>query len=1229
MCEGWTDQQRKIYSGLKDIGGEAAGFFKSALNYYYNPTQPNSVSHLAHAAREIDGGLRDIFSPKVLKKRTEEELGSTLADDFKDYKGHIASILAALNVGMNDPWAKEWILIATKFHKFAHRHGFWKSARTFDDFKPFWERYELVLIRLVGSYYAIIERLDHLIDSKDISEASVGTVLNLIQINSYANYFLKHVKDLAWFEPLRKNNVFNFPDNEGKEFLFLYSLGYLEWVSMQVSSNPKQNAHYAEELLEIIDHTIKHPSIKKNRYVIWNTVKILNNLPVPIIEANLRNKYDFNLWLTKWAELLGGDLTVSEIGKDLLGKFLNYDLTIKYAEMIVDEITRIRPNDKKSSFGKDSAVLRQPLYWVGDSFIKYNKKISERCSPKTIIGIATKLNKALEYKQREYFVYVEIENDFYRLGVSRIPINDQNKEDIDYKENAYSCSIKKFTENQIKGIDREKILWTLAQIDSPEVLVGEFLVDADCEGKFVEFVKAHLPTGINWTSCIDLDKKLKFLFDGLFEDYSYVWYENLGMDCEGHSTDAEEVLSVILRDILCLCDSDQVKKILNEFLATKYPFSIFKRFVLFFVNRDWDQYGQLLSLFLDLKPNPLHGSDYGIELYDVFLNQNAHFDEKLKEKIQGLINDVPEYYVQEGVKGIAYWQHKWLSPLKDNSSFTDAFRKAKERAEPKDGKDYVPFQSNLKGGIVVHKSSLSKNDILNKPIPELIQYFKIFKAPSFWDATFEGEPDKEGLAQTLQGAVKENPKKFINEIELFNEDGLYLYVNHILSGFRDVWREGNSLDWEKVLGFCLSYIQQRPFMRDAAVVQGEDIGRFKREYVWLIDTIVGLIQDGSQDDKRAFENSNFGMVERIFDALLQYVQGEQRPDTQRSAINYAINTTLGKLIESYIIYSLHVARVYEKPREWGRNKYERFFEKGIEAYIFLGRYIMNLRFLDQAYIDQKIADFGQGALDEYQWPIFMEAYLCSAHLPKILYSAMRAHYLKAIEYGRFEGKIDEMLVEHICIGYLHYGELLQENNEDGQLSLFWKMLQRAGTIGKPRRWIRVAGFFWAMVERPQRQKNYDEEGKREIRKKALKFWTWTYRQRDQIKNILGDVYGEFFADMARLTVILDGIDDEKMQWILLSVSYMEQYHQSTFLIEYLAKFEDKPSIERVGKIYLELLKYGTPIFKQEDIKVVVEKLYKYGLKADADTICNIYGQRGSDFLKEIWKANQQGQTQTA
>ena len=122
---------------------------------------------------------------------------------------------------------------------------------------------------------------------------------------------------------------------------------------------------------------------------------------------------------------------------------------------------------------------------------------------------------------------------------------------------------------------------------------------------------------------------------------------------------------------------------------------------------------------------------------------------------------------------------------------------------------------------------------------------------------------------------------------------------------------------------------------------------------------------------------------------------------------------------------------------------------------------------------------------------------------------------------------------------------------------------------------------------------------------------------------MGDAYSSFLCRMAELTIWLDKIDDTTEKWIMLSAPFIEIEHRSAFFIEYLTKFDDDESIKRIGKIFIKVLETATPSFRQEEIQLIVGRLYKLGeknpeIKSDADNICNTYGRRGVHFLKELF-----------
>ncbi len=1070
-------------------------------------------------------------------------------------------------------------------------------------------------------------------------------VLYLIKTDpDHARYFFAKAKALKWFYPLKHEGYFN-PDRiefdaNGNSFFWIV-LDYLERVSELVTQNPQQHVEYGKELIDIINNVVQFSrNVKKiNHYHIWwYCVKILNNLPLSIINANLPAD-TFRIWLLTWIDRsAGSELTISDVGEKLLGKFLQNDSTLQYAEVIIDTITGIRPNQKQREKDnifseREDAELKWDSYWILHAFQKYSKVIGQKCSVDIILALANKLKNALEYKQSNYYVDIEHGNDRYRLKIFRIILENKESHEIGFKDNSFDVIVKQFASEQLKDIDIEKDFWALHQTE-PSIERARFTFQSENKETFTNSVKVQLPKEIDWSTTDKFEEKICHLFDGLHADYSHIWFKSLANGGSTHTSNAQEVLAIILRDILMAkaeANSADASRILEMFLSERYGFPIFRRLVLLCIGKFWAEYSSFFEKYLAIVPECLNDSDYEVELYDILHDHNQKFSNDLKKKLKELIENVPEYYLKKEENLAAYWKYKWLSPLKDNPDFSSAYNTAKEKAQPKDGKAYEPERSAFQGGIVVHKSPLSTEEVLKKPVAELVKYFNDFQGADFWQGTFEGEPDKEGLSEALQAAVKADPEKFTNEIESFHNVN-YSYTHRLLSGLKDAWNGKKDLNWERIFDFCLAYLSQdrASFLKKAFEAQGEDSGKGK--YIWIIEDIVDLIDAGSGKDDWAFDPKYFDKVHGLFDLIVPYLKGEKPPETQREALTYALNTTLGRTIRGFITFSLRISRATKQKEEhWGQNRYERFFAIGIEAYIWFGGYLPNMRYLDQAYTDEKIVRLTEISSNDSEWQMFMEGYLGASGVYKDLYSLMRPHYLKVLDNADFGDRADKRYVEHISIGYLAGWELLEPDNSDGKTSLFYKMLAEAGSAGKPDRWLEVVGFFWGHSRRTiiKEEQAAEEDAPAEVKNKIIEFWAWTHAQQTFVKSCLGDCYGSFLGRLAELTIFLDKIDENNQKWLLLSAPHVGQEHRSPFFIEYLTKFNDEESMQRIGQIYLKILENTTPSYKQENIQLLVSRLYELAkkkqlnnLKTEADSICNIYGRRGIHFLKEIWQQYQ-------
>ena len=168
-----TPQQNKIYRNLQDIGPEIAAFYLDGVKILRSDNFETAPYLLAHITREIDGGLRDILSSKEdkakIQKQLTKEVLATIGDynTLKEYRGHIASILAALRIDdvdvlsnpddVNIRFAIRWIEVAPKLVNFVHRHGPWKAPRSREKFEHLWHDFEEILADLVGNYLNLLE----------------------------------------------------------------------------------------------------------------------------------------------------------------------------------------------------------------------------------------------------------------------------------------------------------------------------------------------------------------------------------------------------------------------------------------------------------------------------------------------------------------------------------------------------------------------------------------------------------------------------------------------------------------------------------------------------------------------------------------------------------------------------------------------------------------------------------------------------------------------------------------------------------------------------------------------------------------------------------------------------------------------------------------------------------------------------------------------------------------
>ena len=1032
-------------------------------------------------------------------------------------------------------------------------------------------------------------------------------VLNLIvEDATYENYFFKKVSDIKWFDSLKGKDFFTPQkapaakpaDQEGYFIIPEWNvLPYLERVS-QLTKVPG-NEKYIDELLTIIrevsncrDSNGQHIDNYRTWYYF---AKILYNLPNEKIAEEIINLIP--IWLdSKFDTMLQG----SEIVGKLLPIFLKSSNPEdwKKAERIIEIVTDIKwvevPEKQRDIYGreKEPRTFVEP-YWLREGIEKHFERIGEVCSTSIIDGIAKKIlsifgkrythsSNDVSYEAKDYQItHSLIENGHHQISVHSL----KYPEDWD-------------------GFSREKV-------EKTPVLSFE-ISDFEDKAEFVTKVKETLVGKFFPKLNTEFDEALSSIY--YLYDYSYVWWSSLSEPFEHMNIkDTEKILTFILKEILAAkaqSNKEETGKVLEKFLSRDYPYPLFKRLVLFGASREWDKYKEYFFKASDLEEIKIFEElDYEAEL-SVLLKENiGKFNPDEKEIVRKIIETGPDWLHPENPeKYKAHWKQKWLYLLKDDPFFAPPYEEQKKLTGI--DKEEFSYGTKFRTSEGFGPSPLTKEEILNLTNTDLAIRMKEFKSEKKWEGMTVA-----GFSIVLKEAVVANQNKFSENLSPFEDVG-FIYVYKILDGLKDAWKEKKTIDWGKVFDFIAPYIKKDPFWNDEYVVeQGAWLGGADHE--WITGIIAELLQEGTRDDSWAFSEEYFEKARDIIFTLLREPENEKEDITDY--VTYTLNTPYGKLITALVYLALRIARLngkkgIQKEPKWDeqyKNKYDEMLEKKvIEAYTNLGRYLPNLAYLDRSWATDKVTRLASESGSKY-WEAFMDGYLSIGKVYDDLYELMKVHYQYGLSCDFKDKRNREHFIQHICIGYLRDHEKLDDPD-----SLFRKIID----TWKPDQIMEVIGFF-------EMQREYLTERSEEYEKmkgRIVEFWRQIYgRYKDKNESSLLQEEKKILSEASKLAVFLPKIDTESYDWLVLSAPYVHEGFNSPFFIKCLDELKNKgdgkEAAKYIAEIYLKMLEKITPDFDKKHIRSIIEFLYNSGAQENANKICNIYGSRSQEFLRDIYE----------
>ncbi len=427
-----SPRQSEIYRNLEAIGPEIAAFYLSGIKVLNDNDLETSSYLLAHIAREIEGGLRDVLSLKQEKQRIQKQLHKTDMGNLSDRIGHIASILAALDIDdLNDPLAQRWLRIATRFHEFAHRHGAWKDPREKETFVPLWHQFEDVLEELLGNYLNLLNRLDRILAYEEPTEEIIKTLSHLLKSRVRYNYFFRHLKspawlkplqDAGWFHPARQPTSQEVPD---QPVHFWNALGYVEKVADNTKEAPCEETFnvLADIVNTIINYTHDTGGSIASDHTESRVIKIICALPIERIES--RHITFIGVALKSRVETT---LVHAAIGETVLPKLLNgkaKELTLQLLEdMLYAEV--IHHNIR--------AIMEE--YWLWKALQKHEKAIVELCGVEAAKIAYSRIRSLINEGTYSFNIISKIDSDL-----------------SDYHNRRYAELLVGFTANLLRSVE--------------------------------------------------------------------------------------------------------------------------------------------------------------------------------------------------------------------------------------------------------------------------------------------------------------------------------------------------------------------------------------------------------------------------------------------------------------------------------------------------------------------------------------------------------------------------------------------------------------------------------------------------------------------------------------------------------------------------------------------------------------------------------------------------------
>jgi hypothetical protein len=1043
-------------------------------------------------------------------------------------------------------------------------------------------------------YLEDIKHLELIVKSENPTKQGILFVLGVLDTDINLNeFFFKNVENPVWFSILKDNEIFNPEKNpepiqtdEGFQITRWNALIYLEKLSYEIPKG--KYSELVDEMISIIRNISEKPI---DNFRTWGSIiTILQNLPNNKIPKDI---FQFlPVWFDSKFDTMFQSMGVCE---KLLPKFLNEEPTkedIKKAELILNFLFSIeKTNVPEELWNSETVGYRSKVYlhYLSEVVInqKLDRKIAEYCSSELILELGITVKKLMIDYPRGINTTIENDDKIFEVKIF-------------------------FEETNLRVLSKLKDSSTL----NKESIIENYEIYSEEELK-VEFTKTINNQGINYEVIDDIYDTFKILYFALYNDKTSTFGHDSISEMSSENQHDEKVLDVftlIFRNLLI--NKTELNPVGGlELLRTfcfdpKFRNPFYKRISLYVISENWAKTQTLFwELIGETDSNFLFSiHSYQNELYELLNKNQGEFGEDEKRVILNIISNGQKDDSEKNDEDYQkYWQLKWFSPLKDTIPFKERYLELSAQLNITN----EHFESF--GKVRWRRGSVPPfevEQILEMSNENLVNYIHAFKPKDRQE-----EPTISGLADILGKAVEINPSKFASQIELYN-DVYYIYVYHIINGFKKAWHEQKELDWKKILDFCKHYIENDKFYSEGLKIENDS---WNANSDWVKGSIATLISEMTNNDNKRFSDSFISVTKDIlFNLTTKLKPIPDHEETKEDYPMYSINSTSGKVLRALFDYSMFRARTLtdlDKKEKWEADTkiiFEETLRKGlIDGYILQGMYFQQFYFLDEKWIKEQIKN--NINLPENEWRAFMGG-LSYGSVPfnKEIYELFYPHYEKVIDTKiELKSRYNHGLIGHLAVFYLWEYEDLSQNR------LVMRFLEKSKTNY-------ISDFVLFICQQEEYTDDLNDDERANFDKIILELWSYLSKKYEKSKNIESQ---KILGLLSKFLFFVPQLNEKYVFLTLQSCKHLEKTNYSNEILKNLVPFIEGENPEKVafhiGQI-VPNLKFSEHLSEKskKNIRDLVNFLLKYNQKQVALSICNVMAMTYKQFfLRDIYDEN--------